>query len=747
MRIPETFKRKLATSASAGTGKTFKLAVRYISILMLGGRTEEIYALTFTNKAAYEMEDRIQSIIMNPSKHKAEVKDIAETIGNKVSTTMKKLYKLRKEFLSNETHITTIDAFTSSILRSFGKQIGISSNFEAGNLSAETEVAAFIKYLEKNKSIDSLVAFSEATDDKISGVIEGFNMLNSVEKEIKDTVAKYILDTSKENPYDKLNEVERKIENSVNLLKMELKKSGNATDKMIDTFSYEEIKDLTSKAFMSRDTLNYSTYKKAFNPKVDMHFNDIKKYIANWFMYREMLFIHQLIKLYGDFKEATADVKFEKGILTFNDIVNNTVDVMANPDLEYLRFRLDSSMKHLLIDEFQDTSWSQYQILNPIIREITQNQDSEFRSFFFVGDTKQSIYRFRGGNVSLFQKAIDEMQMETDTLAINYRSTQAVVNFTNEVFMCEYKDYPKQIASRKDEGIVSIVTSDNPYAEIGKKVQDKLKEGKSPGSIAVLVFTNKEVLEAEQEIAKVNPNVEIVTDTSSKIMENKSVSAIAELLRFQQTGEEFYLLSFYSMMGGEVKKENDLKFLMDAFSGASAYLDNPAKYIKSLVSQIDMFNGDLNVLKFIEIASKFSSIEDLYMNIETIMEPVLNPEDAEGIRVLTIHKAKGLEFDNVIVLDRKITGAKNHKQLFFEYDQSANVTSVWHRFSKREIFDINYREAEEKEKARERNDELNVLYVAFTRAGTSLDIIRYADKSKLSMLTALPLENNNNNDS
>lgn len=739
MRIPKTFERKLATSASAGTGKTFKLAVRYISILLLGGKVEEIYALTFTNKAAYEMEDRIQSIIMDPSKHKAEVEDISKIIGNKVSTTINKLYKLRKDFLSHETHITTIDAFTSSVLRSFGKQVGVSSNFEVGNLSSEAEVSAFIEYLKKNNAIDSLVAFSDATDDKVAGIIEGFEMLNSVEKEISDVVSEYILNTSDEDPYEEIVKTEKLIHENVAGMKQALKSSGESTDKMIGTFSYETVTDLSKKSFMSRDTLDYSTYRKAYTPELDHYFLEAKSNLVNWFRYREMLFIHQLIKLYGDFKEATGAIKFEKGILSFSDITNNTVDVMGDADLEYLRFRLDSGMKHLLIDEFQDTSWSQAQILNPIIEEITQNVDSEFKSFFFVGDTKQSIYRFRGGNVSLFQKTIKDMKMTTDTLAVNFRSTDAVVSFTNEIFTPEFEVYPKQVANREDEGSVSIATSDNPFAEVGEKVKAKIEEGVNPSEIAVLVFTNKEVLEAEREISKVNEGIEVVTDTSSKIMENKSVSAIVELLRYQQTNEEFYIHSFYGMIGKKAL-EDDIEFMKSAFSNAAQFFDHPAKYIKTLVEDMEMFNGDLNVIKFIEIAYGFNSVEDLYMNLDTIMEPVLNPEDKEGIRVLTIHKAKGLEFDNVIVLDRKNIGVKNHKQLFFEYDNDANVTAVWHRFTKREIVDPRYREADEKEKVKIHNDDLNVLYVAFTRAGSSLDIIRYAEKSKLSILKELPLE-------
>lgn len=740
MKIPTTFKKNLAKSASAGTGKTFNLAVRYISILLLGGKVEEIFALTFTKKATFEMENRIQSIIMTPTKHKEEIKAIAETIDRKFSTAMNKIYKLRKTFILSESHISTIDSFTSSILRSFSSQAEVSPVFEVGQLSEQIEVSAFITFLKERKELDLLVSFSDVTDDKLAGVVEGFKMLNSIEKEIEGVMSNFLIKASQENPYVSLERTEERIPLLVARMKNQLENTGNANNKMIGTITFETIKDLSKKSFISKDSLDYSTYRKAYTPDLDETFNELKKELREWFEARETLFITKLMELYGTFKEATGEAKKEKGILSFNDITNKTVDAMKDEDLEYLRFKLDSSMRHLLVDEFQDTSWAQAEILRPIIEEITQQEDSDFRSFFFVGDVKQAIYRFRGGNVQLFQKMIDDMNMEVETLNTNFRSTKELVDFTNAMFMPQYEIYPKQIANRKDEGAVSIFSTDNPFAEIGDKIKSSIEAGVKPKDMAVLVFTNKEVLDAEIEIRRINENVEIVTDTSSKILQNQEVSAIVDLLKYQQTGEEFYLTSFYSMRGEEVKRDMDFTEIKKVFSELGAFLDFPSKYIKSLVDKLDMFNGELNIIKFIEIVSKFNSVEEMYMNLDTITESVLNPEDANGIRILTIHKAKGLEFENVFILDRKNVGGKNHKQLFFEFDESAEIKAVWHNFSKRELVDSSYASALDQEKLKEHNDDLNVLYVALTRAGKELTILRYPEKSKLSIINDLPIE-------
>lgn len=101
-----------------------------------------------------------------------------------------------------------------------------------------------------------------------------------------------------------------------------------------------------------------------------------------------------------------------------------------------LYFRLDGRINHLLIDEFQDTNVIQYEIILPIINEIVSGYGQNgLGSFFYVGDTKQSIYKFRGGKKELFDKLGDDFsQIDIENLPSNYRSLKALVKFNNAIF-------------------------------------------------------------------------------------------------------------------------------------------------------------------------------------------------------------------------------------------------------------------------------------------------------------------------
>ena len=119
-------------------------------------------------------------------------------------------------------------------------------------------------------------------------------------------------------------------------------------------------------------------------------------------------------------------------------------------------FRLDSTISHILIDEFQDTSVLQYEILKPMIDEIKSGEGAKrfLRSFFYVGDIKQSIYRFRGGNSELFKIAAQGMQEES--LKINYRSAKNIVEFVNETFSNKIEGFVPQESNSKIKGFVQV---------------------------------------------------------------------------------------------------------------------------------------------------------------------------------------------------------------------------------------------------------------------------------------------------
>ena len=134
--------------------------------------------------------------------------------------------------------------------------------------------------------------------------------------------------------------------------------------------------------------------------------------------------------------------------------------------------RLDSRLKHLLLDEFQDTSVIQFDILRPLIEEIRSGVGvNEGGSFFFVGDVKQSIYRFRGGVSALFHQVAELFDVRVEPLRVNYRSRSKIVDFVNRSFEGKIKGYiPQQSPQSFAGGYVEVVSSDELLQSLGERV-------------------------------------------------------------------------------------------------------------------------------------------------------------------------------------------------------------------------------------------------------------------------------------
>ncbi len=111
--------------------------------------------------------------------------------------------------------------------------------------------------------------------------------------------------------------------------------------------------------------------------------------------------------------------------LSFDDTLFLTHKLLSENgiDRDFIYFKLDSTFKHILLDEFQDTSTVQFLLLKPLLDEIFSGGD-DFRSFFYVGDTKQSLYRFRGGREELFFKVGKQYGIDIVMMDTNYRSAK-----------------------------------------------------------------------------------------------------------------------------------------------------------------------------------------------------------------------------------------------------------------------------------------------------------------------------------
>ena len=164
------FETLLALEASAGSGKTYALSVRYISLLYLGAKPSKILTLTFTNKAAAEMKSRIYDTIKN-LEHKDELVSISEQVGVSCEELLERKAEILKSFLKDDLLISTIDSFFAGILRKFALNAGFMPDFKIETNLLQTELLEkFLRLCIQEKKYNSLIKFSINEENKLADI-------------------------------------------------------------------------------------------------------------------------------------------------------------------------------------------------------------------------------------------------------------------------------------------------------------------------------------------------------------------------------------------------------------------------------------------------------------------------------------------------------------------------------------------------------------------------------------------------
>jgi len=404
-------------------------------------------------------------------------------------------------------------------------------------------------------------------------------------------------------------------------------------------------------------------------------------------------------------------------------------------DKDFLYFRLDAKFNHILIDEFQDTSTLQYKILFHLIDEIISGNPEVYKTFFYVGDIKQSIYRFRGGTKELFDyvASVFNPMLEVELLDKNYRSSKNVVNFVNSTFepLANY-EYDNQKVHSEREGYIEVanVTSqkESIYENVYNKVDELLKKNVEANNIAILTYTNADVLAIYEYFKQKNPNLEVVTEMTSKLINQTNVKALINAVKYIYFKEDIYRVNFNSLTG--------LEYFTEFEFSCDIYNTDVVTILKTLAYHFNIV--DDNVIRFIELAVSYDTIVDFVYDSSKDDTSIVS-QAQNGISILTVFKSKGLEFDTVIVLDRVTKKNPDRSSLLFEYDD-INLKKIFYKRSKRENLDRFYEEAVLKEKRLVVGDELNILYVALTRAKNNMIVLKKDKSSVFELLGDFPLK-------
>lgn len=701
-------KALLCVSASAGSGKTYKLVWRYIELLFLGAKPSSILTLTFTKKAAKEMQERIIKEIQSIYYHRNDddfIKKVESNIGSiKSERIQERIPFIYQSFLTEDLKITTIDAFFQKILRGLCWYVGVEYDFKIGQDNLEIITEIFLKLLGNETFEDVLELCYERREQRLQSLLNLCEFLDFFKEMLDESL--FISSLLKSDCKQQALAYARGIKESYYTQKGEIHPQ----------LQFEDFSTLLSKCetwILKEDLREYRGFSKMlFN---DADFIGLKKAISRFFLEDEALYLQ---KFYGVFKvylQAKAQFYQENNLLSFNAVSSKVYKLLCKENFskDFLYFRLDSVISHLLIDEFQDTSILQYEILKPLIEEIKSGIGSRqfLRSFFYVGDIKQSIYRFRGGNPELFKIASKQMQQENMTN--NYRSARHIVEFVNDTFLGKIEGFIPQVPMIEKEGYVRVCGCEDLEEEVYLSIVKMLEYGVNPSDITLLVFDNKSVVELA--IFLQERGLRVVMDTSTRLIFHNEVRALIEFLKFLEAKNPLFEKEFFMLLG--LREQSLEEFLKPTKS--------PAAILLPLMQKFGI--ASLSAKRFLEVALKFSSVKELLDGIETLQEEIVS-SDFFGIRIMTIHKSKGLEFENVLIVDRKSLKNVVSKRLFFDF--GADGVSIKRIFKydnhKRSAIRMSleppYKEALLKEKELTKKDLKNQLYVALTRAKGTMQI-------------------------
>ena len=718
-------KQYLSLKASAGSGKTFMLTLRYIYLLLLGSKPGEILAITFTSKAQREMYNRIYSTLKElanasiPSNNLYFQKLLHLGLNEDFIRT--RSIQSYERFKTSHNKIMTFDAFFNSILKKFSFYVGI-GNYELGNFALkeekvlnsllqslnEEELMLLAKFcsqseLDFNKLLNMFDNVNNVNIDILNTSIfhvknEWYSELKGLYFELKDYVLNLIFD--KKNTKRLHSKFEFELEENLNIK--------NIT-KLIDSVIAPSL-DSNTQTIKSLSKLNYDA--NFYHTRIEK----ICSLLSNYFRSIESSVINKLCNYYHLYREYKLKILKSDNNLSFSDVSLLCLDLLSKHiDRDFFYFRLDSKIKHILIDEFQDTNIIQYSILRPLLNEIQSKAENiEDGSIFFVGDEKQAIYRFRGSDSTLFDAIARNLSMEVLPLIVNFRSSKAVVNFVNNLFSNEYKNisYENQLSNSDIEGYVEVVSKEND--SILECIEERvlfLKENNA-SDIVILTRANSTAIS----IAKYLESKNIKTSLELKENKNDDIEylIIENALLYLKHKEDLYLKNCFKLNGEDYSSNRNFEINLDS---------SPSEIIYYIM---DFFELHSSISLFI-LESSFESlnIDDFLASLSSLDIRVGDAKDYD-VCIMNIHNSKGLEFNNVIVAEYKKEAIDNDI-FYYNYDyENLKLDSIYYlsKAKYRGVVDWNFQKKLEIKNEIKKYDLCNLLYVAFTRAKETLYVIR-----------------------
>lgn len=445
---------------------------------------------------------------------------------------------------------------------------------------------------------------------------------------------------------------------------------------------------------------------------------------------------------------------------------------MQDSDSPFIFEKIGTQLEHVMIDEFQDTSTIQWQNFKVLLDETMSHQDA---GNLIVGDVKQSIYRWRSGDWRLLnniQEQFGDKRLDIKTLDTNYRSAKNIIDFNNAFFKAAaeteyqslkentpeeaeqlkiaYSDVAQRVPSGKPaNGFVQIKLlnkeewKERTLKETMATIMQLTEQGVKPSQIAILVRTNRTIKDLAEFLMNNGCPYPLVSDEAFRLDASQAVNSLVTALRVlihpddpisRATLQKFALTFLGSdEIVKKIEEQRDILLQKPIFDlvenlfvelqldtieemkSQSAYIcafyDQMAAYLQDNCCDIDSFIKEWD---------------------NTLHEKSIHSDALNGIRLVTIHKSKGLEFDYVIIpfCDWMLETSKGTLWCTPAEAPFNKIPLVPVDFIAKQMKGSIYEDDYHHEHLQNMVDNMNLLYVAFTRASRGLFIIAHRDKEK-----------------
>nr|WP_309502750.1 double-strand break repair helicase AddA [uncultured Roseovarius sp.] len=464
-------------SANAGSGKTKVLTDRVARLLLDGVDPQHILCLTYTKAAASEMQNRLfrrlgSWAMLGDAKLTAELKDLGldGPLGDQALREARRLFALAVE-TPGGLKIQTIHSFCAGLLRRFPLEAGVSPHFtEMEDRAAALLRAEIVEEIAAGPDAAKLAAiaryYTGETISDLAAEIAGHQTL--FETEWTDAGLRRVLGLRPEQTWDQLHaEVFLGNEQAILDALLPALRAGSSTDqKNADKLGAISVLDLAALPLLEAVFLTGAKAKAPFSAKIGSFptratqgaLGDTMPALEAWMLRVEAARETRLAlgalsaaRALHDFAQvvlpAYAEAKQRRGWLDFDDLILKAVNLLTRRDVAaWVLFRLDGGIDHILLDEAQDTSPVQWQVIARLAQEFTSGigaRPDVRRTIFVVGDKKQSIYSFQGADPREFDRMQAEFgerlaatpePLQSHRLEHSFRSSQVILDLVDRVF-------------------------------------------------------------------------------------------------------------------------------------------------------------------------------------------------------------------------------------------------------------------------------------------------------------------------